>query len=318
MRPPLPLRQAPHFPVTSGVGLLAIVVTAGWWTGRDITAFFMDVRAWHGEPWRLVSSALPHVNFIHLALNLSGLWVLGTALESAYGWWRTWLLYVLLAVVSSAAEYAVFVGGVGLSGVLYGLCAFLGVVGRRDPRLQDVVDRATIQLFVGWFVLCVVLTYTGVWEVGNVAHAAGAIAGLLLGGLVSARRRTVRVIWAGAVALLVVASVAGASFARPYVNFATSQRGLDLAWLAYEALDEGDPARAEELYVQALRMNPQEASWWYNLAHARMRQRKYAEAIDACGHALAIPRIDPSFRKDIVGLRDHLTAQSAARATRGK
>jgi hypothetical protein len=50
----------------------------------------------------------------------------------------------VLALASSAAEYAVGAGGLGFFGLLYTL--------RRDPRFEGVVDARTVQLFVGWFV----------------------------------------------------------------------------------------------------------------------------------------------------------------------
>ena len=42
-------------------------------------------------------------------------------------------------------------------------------------------------LFVGWFVLCIVLTMAGMWNVGNVAHGAGFVLGALLAWAIAAR-----------------------------------------------------------------------------------------------------------------------------------
>src|SRR5439155_25951067 len=111
----------------------------------------MDARAWHGQPWRLASSALPHIDLIHLAFNLYWLWVFGTLVESVLGHWATAGLMLLFAVGSCAAEYALFDGGVGLSGIGYALFGMLWVLAPRDPRFAGAVDRQVIALFLGWF-----------------------------------------------------------------------------------------------------------------------------------------------------------------------
>src|SRR5438270_1230375 len=189
-RPPPPLALLHRYPVTAGVGLAALCVTLAWWNQWDPDPLFMDVRAWHGQPWRLVTSALPHVDLFHLACNLYWLWVFGTLVEHALGRLATVGLIILFAAGSTAAEYALFEGGVGLSGVGYGLFGMLWVLSRRDPRFAGAVDGETVALFLGWFVFCCVTTATGTWKIANVAHAAGFVLGILLGlTVLSARRR---------------------------------------------------------------------------------------------------------------------------------
>ena len=51
----------------------------------------------------------------------------------------------------------------------------------RDPIFRLFLNRNTILWMVGWLILCVVLTYTGTWKVGNAAHIAGLTFGFLLG-----------------------------------------------------------------------------------------------------------------------------------------
>ena len=79
-------------------------------------------------------------------------------------------------LLPNTAEQALFYGGVGLSGVVYGLFGLLWVLSRRDSRFRDAMDRQTVQLMVAWFFLCIVLTITGAWKVANVAHGAGCVA----------------------------------------------------------------------------------------------------------------------------------------------
>ena len=169
MRPPPPANLL-KCPVTVSVGVLAIVTTIAWHSGRDISPLIMDFHTWHGEPWRLLTSALPHVDFFHLIFNLYWLLVFGSIVEEAFGQLRTAAIFVFFAVGSAAAEYALYEGGVGLSGVGYGLFGLLWVLSGRDDRFRGSVNIQTIGLFIAWFFFCIVLTASGSWAVANVAH----------------------------------------------------------------------------------------------------------------------------------------------------
>ena len=157
-------------PVTLSLGAAATAVTLWRWSGGDVTALAMDYRAWSTEPWRLVTSALPHLGPIHLLFNLYWLWVFGTKIEQVLGSLNTAALMLLCAIASAAAEYAFARGGVGLSGIGYGLFGFCWVVRARDERFAAVIDPHIVQLFVGWFFLCIALTIVGVFRVANVAQ----------------------------------------------------------------------------------------------------------------------------------------------------
>ena len=101
------------YPVTVIVGVLAVAATIAWHSGKDISPLIMDFRAWHGQPWRLVISALPHVDLLHLLFNLYWLWVFGATVEAAFGHLRAAVAFLFFAAGSAAAEYAIFQGGVG-------------------------------------------------------------------------------------------------------------------------------------------------------------------------------------------------------------
>src|SRR5687767_4820112 len=129
LRPP-PLVALPAFPATGATAFFAIAVTLAWWNGVDIAPLVDGPEIAKGELWRLVTSALPHANLLHLLFNLMWLWTLGTVLERELRSWPVVGLFVFLAAGSSAAEYALFRGGVGLSGVVYGLWAMLYVLSK--------------------------------------------------------------------------------------------------------------------------------------------------------------------------------------------
>jgi len=135
-----------------------------------------------------------------------------------YGTARTAGLYLFYAALAGVIEYALFQHGIGLSGVGYGLFGFMWLAGRRQSRFGAVVDAGVTQLFVGWFILCVVLTVLEVWPIANAAHGMGAVLGVLLAGATTERYTRERVMWIVALVAVVLACLLGATIARPHVN----------------------------------------------------------------------------------------------------
>jgi membrane associated rhomboid family serine protease len=299
VRRPPPLTRFFAYPATAGVGLLAAAVTGLSAAGRSTALLTMEVRAFERQPWRLFTSALPHKDPLHLVFNLFWLWVFGTALEERFGPLRLLGIMLLLAAGSAAAEYAIFVGGVGLSGVTYGLFGLLWVLSRTDKKLEGTVDRNVIGTMVAWFLLCIAMTVENLWPVANVAHGVGALLGALLGLAIagpSVRRipaaRAIGV--AGFVALL-GASLAGASVLRPRVNLAR-YGGRDSAYLAFQALEEGRLEEAIARYQKALATSPGMHESWYNLGVARTRTGDDEGAAEAFARAVKLAPEDENYR----------------------
>jgi membrane associated rhomboid family serine protease/Tfp pilus assembly protein PilF len=284
VRAPPSLERLPRYPVTVTVAGAAIAATLAFVTGAKVEPLFMTFEAWHGQLWRLVTSALPHVNLIHLAFNVYWLWVFGTLLEDTLGRWKTAAILLLFAAGSSAAEYAVAVGGIGLSGVGYGLFGLLWVLSWKDPRFIAAVDAQTVLLFVAWFFVCIVLTVTKVMPVGNTAHGAGAGLGVLLGFAMVTRDRQRRWI-IGTLAAITIILIVAASVARSYVNF-SKQAGAEFAYIGYLDTQNGRFESAVRSYEQALRYNSHEANWWAGLGYAYQRWDRSTEAIAAYQRAL--------------------------------
>src|SRR5262249_51769424 len=154
----------------------------------------------------------------------------------------------------------------GLSGVVYGLFGLLWILGRNDSRFAGVVDGGTVGLFLIWFVFCCFATATGLWNVGNVAHGAGAILGILLALAMLAHGRRRRV-FGGVFGALLVLAIGGATILRPHVNFAAEagQAGPELAYAAYLDLKQGNDEDSAAKFQQALAIDPRQPAWWYNL-----------------------------------------------------
>ncbi len=218
------------YPATGGAGVLAVAVTLLCWDNRNVFMLFdMDPSAFGWEPWRLLTSALPHGDIFHLGFNLYVLWLFGTIVEEIFGWLRTVGMMAMFAAGSAAAEYVVCSGGIGLSGVVFGLFGFLWILSRRDIRFFGIIDHRTIRWFVGLFFVLILLTYFGIMNIANVAHGAGCALGMMLAEAVAGRdeakrvlefprRRIRRQVFTIALPVALVALWAVAAFARPYVN----------------------------------------------------------------------------------------------------
>lgn len=243
MRQPPKWTEFLKYPVTAGTGLLAIGVTLAWWAKMDVTPLLESPMVRRGEVWRLVTSIFPHLGALHLIFNLYWLWVFGTLVEEVYGHFKTAGLFLLFAIGPNTLEYAFSNGGVGLSGVGYGLFGLLWILSRRDERFREAIDGKTIQLFVAWFFICVVLTLTNVMSVGNIAHGSGAVLGILAAVAISMPERRSTVV--ASIGLIVAFGVWASTVGRPKVNL--SQYG------GYQECNAGDDAMRAQHYDEAVR-----------------------------------------------------------------
>ncbi|APR85174.1 Hypothetical protein A7982_10523 [Minicystis rosea] len=323
MRSPPHLSRLPAYPVTGGIGIIATVVTilvaAGRW---EMNRFVMSPAAFGKEPWRLVVSALPHVldvgklDVFHLPFNLYWLWLFGTKIEDVFGHVKTLLLFLMLAAGSAAAEYALFHGGIGLSGVTYGLFGMLWFLTPRDRRFTDTVDARTTRLMVGWFFFCIVCTFSKVWAVANVAHGVGALLGGLVGAAVAARTRGLRLVAGVAIPAVLASSWVGATTLRPRLNMAHDAQGSFQD--GYQALQSGHPEDAIRHYRIAVSTDPRSASSWYNLGVAYDRTNRREEGVDAFRHAYDLDPHGARHRATYLDASRYTAAQAAERGEHDK
>jgi membrane associated rhomboid family serine protease len=285
---PASLKDLPQYPITAAFAIGALVVTVAGWSGWDIGPLVMNGRTWaKWELWRSITSTLPHVNAFHLAFNLYWFWIFGTLLESVYGHFKFAGMICLLAVSSMLAEFAVFEGGVGLSGVGYGLWGMLWVLDRRDPAFHGTVDRRTSEMFIGWFFLCIVLTVTNVMPVANLAHGVGALMGALLG-LIATSRGLEKQRNIAAVSILTVACVLSATIYWPWVNL-SRQAEPSVEHEGLERLSRGQVKRAIRLLETAAHMRKAPPRAWFNLGVAYHQADRYEDAATAYEHAANMP-----------------------------
>lgn len=220
MAQPNPLANLSRFPISVIIALITIAVTLRFWMAGPSPAMEIFIGSdlpLEKQPWLLLTTIFPHGNLLHIFFNLSAWWYFARVTEAIWGPSKLLGITLLTAIISSAAEIALFRGGIGLSGVVYALVTMIYVVQKKDPRFAGVVTSKTAKIFAAWFVLCIFLTIFNFMSIGNVAHGVGALAGAMIG-WAAVSEKSKRPLHIAALVGLTIISVLGATIARPYVN----------------------------------------------------------------------------------------------------
>ena len=209
------------------------------WGSPSVTDIF------NGSYWGLISSNFLHTELWHIAPNLYWLYIFGKKIEfeskkTFYG-----LLIISAAIVCSLSEFSFAnTSGIGLSGIGYCLLGFIIVKSKTTDAYKNFLEKRTTRLFVFWLFLCVILTQTKAWNVGNEAHISGILWGMTLAYLskfVNSRQWTV--------GILLVAVLVSSTFFSP---FSTS-------WLSHQAFELHKIQKVEEamtIYKKILQIKP--------------------------------------------------------------
>jgi membrane associated rhomboid family serine protease len=230
---------------------LSVALSLCFWSSQPFVARYLlesPFLIWDGELWRFVTATFVHGDIIHLLFNLYWLRQFGSVVENWLGTLRFIGFFLLMALASSAAQFMFDQGGIGLSGVGYALFGLLFALRRDKDFAAAEMQPGVIQLFVGWFFLCIALTATGTWHVGNVAHGAGAVIGWLLGQAVLQRQRFALVTALTVVLLAFTAS----TLYMPWNGMWAWHRGI-------QELARGDQAAALVWFRQAAAAHPDNA-----------------------------------------------------------
>lgn len=185
--PELPPRR-PFAPITlalcvvSAALFVLIAARGGQPSWEDLAAYgyLTADRVWGGAYWALISSAFVHFALWHLAFNLYWLWSLGSAVEPVLGT----LPFAAFVLVSALVSSSVQLGssgdtGHGASGVVYALFGLMWASSKRVPAFSRALGKETAVLFWIWLVGCLLATRAGIVQIGNGAHVAGVLLGLL-------------------------------------------------------------------------------------------------------------------------------------------
>ncbi len=167
--------------VTYGImGVTLFVYVLQFFLGGSITGLLLYAGAYsypaNFEPWRMLTTALVHGSFLHVALNMYTLWIFGQILEGMLGRGRYFALYVLGALAGSLGVLFLSSPGVavvGASGAIFGLMgAFLVIQRRLGGNSTQLLILVGINLVVGF------IPGLGIaWQ----AHVGGLIGGAVIG-----------------------------------------------------------------------------------------------------------------------------------------
>lgn len=174
--------------VTATLIALSIIVALFSKLGKDFQflhfLFISEYRQglpeiFNGQVWRLFTPIIIHFGIMHIAFNLLWLYQLGSAVEQRQNTRRMLILVIIISVLSNLAQY--FWSGPlfgGMSGVVYGLLAYVWAQGKFNPHSGLGLDKNTTVMMLIWFVVC----WLGlVGNIANMAHTIGLVCGALIG-----------------------------------------------------------------------------------------------------------------------------------------
>lgn len=227
----------------------------------------------------MLSTAFVHGDVVHLVLNLGWTWKFGRILEPRMGSRRFLVLVLCLESFSNLACHALDRGGIGLSGVGYGLWALILVGGWRFEDLRGVLSRRDHLLFVVWFFVCLALTATKVWNVSNLGHAAGAVLGAAYALGMGHALALPRTHWIAG-AMLAACLLAFATVLRDDVNIGGAAE--EARWRGWSALERKEWPEAQRCFERATSLRGSEPDDWWRLGVALAEQGRADAARDAC------------------------------------
>lgn len=142
-----------------------------------------------GEVWRLLTPVFLHGGLMHIFFNMYWLKDLGTAIEKVYG--KTCLIGMVLVfgigsnLLQFYASREQLLGGIlganplyahqfgGMSGVVYGLLAFLWINAKFNPWTPLHPNPSIVRFMLIWFFIC----FLPFMPIANGAHTGGLLLG---------------------------------------------------------------------------------------------------------------------------------------------
>lgn len=195
----------PRWPVTMGLICLNVVVfaielylgvTENGLALYRLGALLPRSVLVEGEWWRCVTATVLHVNFMHLFMNMVGLYILGPFVEAALGPVKYALCYAIAGVGSMAMIVLLTASGyipssltLGASGAIMGMIGASAAVLVRDWYAHR--SRLSIEnLKAVFFNIAIQIVFDiSTPEVSMSAHMGGMIIGLFAGALLYSQRR---------------------------------------------------------------------------------------------------------------------------------
>jgi membrane associated rhomboid family serine protease len=178
----------------------------------------------NGSYWGLISSNFLHTELWHICFNLYWIWFLGKKIEFESKKPFYAIFVMTSALVSSLSQLSFSDStGIGLSGIGYSFFGFIYIKSKTTDDYKNYLDKKTVNLFVFWLVLCLVLTQYKVWSVGNAAHIGGLLWGMTLA-FISRFQMAIQV----SISLILLMFLATMIFWTPYSTSYLSHKAYNL------------------------------------------------------------------------------------------
>jgi membrane associated rhomboid family serine protease/Flp pilus assembly protein TadD len=282
------------------------------------------------EPYRMLSSEFVHIGFVHIALNMIALLLLGSLAEAIYKRTAFLFIYILSGMAGSLASLTAFplLVSAGASGAVFGIVGAL-IAAFKVGRLQ--LPRAVIKReLTVLFAFAIVSLLEGAIRTGmnNAAHLGGLAAGSLMGIIIAVafRRRneyrharniaftlmivivvggyfTVRELRAYTVHMFTaIQALSGSKFteARDQLQAAIRHRPNDAiayAYLGTAYTRLGDMPGAEAAFRRSVELNPRDLSARFQLAVVYYTEGKLTDAVDTMQQVIQAQPNDPQFHE---------------------
>jgi GlpG protein len=137
-----------------------------------------------GQIWRLITPIFLHKGIFHIFFNLIWFWSFARHIEGQISSRKLAWLLLAISIPSNIAFYLVAGPAFGgLSGVNYGLYAYLWYRGNYSTELSLRPDPGLGQFFVVWYIICLGMSLLGGMigmKVANSIHGMGALMGILV------------------------------------------------------------------------------------------------------------------------------------------
>jgi GlpG protein len=132
----------------------------------------------HGQLWRLITPIFLHGSWLHIAMNMYMLFVLGGSVESAKGSWKYAGLVLVMAAASNFGQYVASGPRFGgMSGVDFGLFGYLWMKSRYAPEEGFFMPQHVVVQAMIWMGLCIV---GFIPHIANTAHTVGLVTGMFV------------------------------------------------------------------------------------------------------------------------------------------
>lgn len=234
-----------------------------------------------GEWWRMLSATFLHSGFLHVAMNMLGLYTAGVIVERIYGPRLFLIIYFGSGLLGSAlslnfsAQQAV---SVGASGAVFGVTgALLMAVFQHRDKLPKVFSKQTLS-GIGFFVLYSLMQGLGKNGIDNAAHIGGLVGGCLAAFILPERFDMTyfqRSFAKRTVAALVILSAATLSLAAMAPRAAIDQARVfasnEILAQAFKRFDQGVIAlQQEQADIKAGKISEREADERSRAVHAQV------------------------------------------------